>query len=67
MNAVNRQSLFARIAELPEDRIAEIENFVDFIRSQDAHRSLVRTAMAASETSLRRVWDNPEDDVYNDY
>jgi hypothetical protein len=29
-------------------------------------RQLVRAAMALSEPALTAVWDNPEDDVYND-
>lgn len=66
MNAANHESLFAKIAELPEDRIVEIANFVEFIRAQEGERSLVRAAMTASEPALKRVWDNPEDDVYND-
>lgn len=66
MNAVTHQTLLAKIAELPDDRIAEVANFVDFIRSQEAHSALVRVAMTATEPSLARVWDNPEDDVYND-
>lgn len=66
MNAINRDALIAKISELPDERVAEIETFVDFVRSREAHRSLVQDVMAASEMSLRRVWDNPEDDVYND-
>ena len=67
MNAISRESLFARIAELPDDRISEVATFVEFVRSQEAQRSLVRAAMGVSEPSLKQVWDNPEDDVYNAY
>lgn len=66
MNAVNRDALIAKITELPDERVAEIETYVDFIRSRETRRLLVRDAMSASEASLRRVWNNPEDDVYND-
>ena len=67
MNAISRENLFARIAELPDDRISEVATFVEFVRSQEAERSLVRAAMGVSEPSLNQVWDNPEDDVYNAY
>jgi len=66
MNAINRDALIAKITELPDERVAEIETYVDFVRSREARRVLVQDTMAASELSLRRVWDNPEDDVYND-
>lgn len=66
MNAINRDALIAKITDLPDDRVAEIETFVDFVRAREAQKSLTRSAMLASEPSLRRVWDNPEDDVYND-
>ncbi len=66
MNAFNQKALIDKISELPEDRIAEIEDFVDFIREREAHRSLVRAAAVLSAPAFARVWDNPEDDVYND-
>jgi hypothetical protein len=30
------------------------------------HRDLVQAAAQLSEPSLAAVWDNPDDDVYND-
>ncbi len=66
MNAINRDALIAKITQLPDERVAEIETFVDFIRSQEAHRELVRDWGRASAPSFARVWDNPEDDVFNE-
>ena len=59
------QALIEKIASLPTDRIAEVEDFVDFLRSRDQDRSLTRAAAAASAPAFARVWDNPEDDVYD--
>jgi hypothetical protein len=50
---------------LPADRIAEIEDFVDFIRSREQERSLTRAAAAASAPAFAAIWSNPEDDVYD--
>ncbi|MBS0277350.1 MAG: toxin-antitoxin system, antitoxin component, Xre family protein [Proteobacteria bacterium] len=61
----DKQSLIQKIESLPDEKVAEIEDFVDFIASRQRARSLVRAAMQASEASLARIWDNPEDDVYN--
>jgi hypothetical protein len=47
------------------DRLAEVEDFVDFIRQRDQDRALVRAAGAASAPAFAAVWDNPEDDAYD--
>lgn len=57
--------LFKKIAELPADRIAEVEDYVDFLRTRDQDRSLTRAASAASAASFAAIWDNPDDDAYD--
>jgi hypothetical protein len=57
--------LIKKIEELPAERIAEVEDFVDFLRARDRDRALVRAATAASLTSFAAIWDNPEDAVYD--
>ena len=60
------EALIAKIRDLSDGRAAEVEDFVDFLRARDEQRELVHAATALSEPSLAAVWDNPEDDVYND-
>jgi hypothetical protein len=50
---------------LPAERIAEIEDFVDFIRLREQERALTRAAAAASAPAFAAIWSNPEDDVYD--
>jgi hypothetical protein len=64
MNA-NTQSLIEKIQALPADRIAEIEDFVDFIRMRELDRKLTRVAARMSEPAFAAVWDNSDDDVYD--
>jgi hypothetical protein len=64
MPAVSK-TLIEKIAALPTERIAEIEDFVDFIRLREQERSLTAAAAAASTPSFAAVWSNPEDDVYD--
>lgn len=59
------QALIEKINALPVDRLAEVEDFIDFLRSRDQDRALVRAASAASEPAFATVWNNPEDDVYD--
>ncbi len=59
------QALMERIQALLPDRIAEVEDFVASLAAREANLSLIRSAAAASAPSFARVWDNPEDDVYD--
>jgi len=58
--------LVEKIARLPQERVAEVEDFVDFLSARDPERQLVRAANALSEAAFAQVWNNPEDDVYDE-
>lgn len=58
-------ALIEKINALPVERIAEVEDFVDFIRLRHHDRALGRAAAAASAPAFAAVWDNPEDDAYD--
>lgn len=57
--------LLEKISRLPPERVAEVEDFVDFIAQRDTDRELVRAAARASEAAFSKAWSNPEDDVYD--
>ena len=59
------KTLIEKIEALPAERIAEIEDFVDFIRLREQERALTRTAAAASAPAFAAIWSNPEDDIYD--
>ncbi|HEU0156332.1 MAG TPA: hypothetical protein VFQ82_09700 [Stellaceae bacterium] len=59
------KALIKKIEALPDERIAEIEDFVDFIRLREQERALSRAAAAASTSSFAAIWNNPEDDAYD--
>jgi hypothetical protein len=61
----NTKALIAKIEELPPERIAEIEDFVDFIRARERERALARAAATTSAASFAAIWSNPEDDAYD--
>lgn len=56
----NPTDLLKKIAELPAERIAEVEDFVDFLRMRDQDR-----AAEASAASFAAIWDNLEDAAYD--
>jgi hypothetical protein len=55
-----------QIQALPPERIAEIEDFVAFITAREAARSVSRATAAASAPAFAAIWDNPDDDAYNE-
>jgi hypothetical protein len=61
--AANTKALLKKIEALPEERIAEIEDFVDFIRLREQEQALTRAAAIASAPAFAAIWNNPEDDV----
>jgi hypothetical protein len=63
--ASDTKALIRKIEALPAERIAEIEDFVDFIGSREQERVLTRAAAAASAPAFAAIWSNPEDDVYD--
>ena len=60
------QALLAKIDELPPDRVAEVEDFVEFLRQREAERLLARGASKLSERAFAKVWDNAADAVYDE-
>jgi hypothetical protein len=58
----NTEALIEKIQTLSPDRLAEVEDFVDFIRLRDQERTLTRDAAAASSPAFAAIWSNPEDD-----
>ena len=58
------EELIEKIKGLPPERIAEVEDFVDFLSQRDDRR-LVQAAAELSEGSFREVWDNEEDAAYD--
>lgn len=59
------QSLIERIRSLPPEKIAEVEDFVDFLRHRSEDRFLSMAAAKLSEKAFDEVWSNPEDDDYD--
>lgn len=59
------RELIDKLEALPPERIAEVEDFIDFLKSRDTDRQLTRAAAKAAEPSLQKVWDNPDDAVYD--
>ena len=62
----NPQALIDKIRKLPAERIAEVEDSVDFIRLREQEHALTRAAAAAGGPAFEAIWNNPENDAYDD-
>ena len=61
----SEQELLEKIRRLAPERIAEVEDFVDFLRQRDEERGLTEAASRFSEAAFARVWANPDDADYD--
>ena len=61
----DEQELLAKIRSLPPERVAEVEDFVDFLRLRDEEQKLTEAASRLSEKAFARVWNTPDDADYD--
>lgn len=62
---MSAQALIEKIKLLPPQRMAEVEDFVDFLFTREGEQDFVSAMQKASEPSFAAVWDNDEDAVYD--
>ena len=65
MTSQHEQALIEKLKRLPPERIAEVEDFVDFLQSRDEAHALTRGAMKSSQATFAKVWDNEDDAAYD--
>ena len=65
MTASTAQNLIDKLRLLPPEKLAEVEDFVDFLRMKSGDRNLAQAASQASEPAFASVWDNPDDADYD--
>ena len=65
VEAVADHTLIDKIRSLPPEKVAEVEDFVDFLKMRDEDRVVTHAAMRLSEEAFRQVWDNPDDAEYD--
>ena len=57
--------LHHEIDKLPENKIQEVLDFLLFIKNRNEHYQW-QDLLAAQEKSLYPVWDNTDDEIWND-
>ncbi|TAJ93898.1 MAG: toxin-antitoxin system, antitoxin component, Xre family protein [Gammaproteobacteria bacterium] len=62
---VTEEMLIEKIKQLPPQRLAEVDDFVDFLRIREGEQRLTQAAARVSEASFSAAWNNDEDAVYD--
>ncbi len=58
--------LIEKIRSLPPEKVAEVEDFVDFLRDRSGGDArLLAASMRMSEKVFSEAWDNPDDAAYD--
>lgn len=66
MTKVYEQTILEKLRNLPPERLAEVEDFVDFLAHRQAgERGLTHAAGQLATAAFTRVWDNPADADYD--
>ncbi len=57
------EKAYAQLKKLPDPLIEEVIDFIGYLDAKNGDATL----MKMQEKSLRTVWNNPEDDVWDSY
>lgn len=64
-NSNQMRTLLDKLDQLPPERVAEVEDFVDFLHHKDQDQRLTQAATQTAMPSFSKVWNNPDDSVYD--
>ena len=62
---ISKELIKKEIDKLPEEVLAEVFKFIQFLESRKGKDLLVKSSQELSTSSFQRVWDNEEDAVYD--
>jgi hypothetical protein len=59
------KDMVRKLNHMSPDRLAEINDFIDFIRTRDQGLNLNIEFSQASESAFAKVWNNDDDAAYD--
>jgi hypothetical protein len=60
-----QRAILAKMLDLPPEKVAEVEDFVDFLHQRQEDRRLTQAASKMSKKALAKVWSNSADAAYD--
>ena len=59
------QHMVTKLQNFTSERLAEVDDFIDFLQKQDQERSLRMDFSKGANTTFHKVWDNEDDAIYD--
>lgn len=59
------EHMLEKLEHLSPERLAEVEDFIDFLSQRDQDKHLQQDYTKASEDAFNKVWDNDDDAIYD--
>ena len=66
LNQTLESRLIEKVRQLSREQIEQVEQFIDGLNAEKSDQSLSLAATKLSESAFNKVWDNSEDDIYNE-
>ncbi|HBR16713.1 MAG TPA: toxin-antitoxin system, antitoxin component, Xre family protein [Deltaproteobacteria bacterium] len=60
-----KEMIKTEIEKLPENLLAEVFDFIQFLEMKKEKNLLAKTSQKLSTASFEKIWDNKEDAVYD--
>ncbi len=60
-----KEMIKTEIEKLPENLLAEVFDFFQFLEVKREKNLLAKTSQKLSSASFQKIWDNEEDSVYD--
>ena len=64
LNQTLESRIIEKVRQLSREQIEQVEQFIDGLSAEKSDKSLSLAATKLSESAFNKVWDNPEDDIY---
>ncbi|MGK7879818.1 MAG: toxin-antitoxin system, antitoxin component, Xre family protein [Crocosphaera sp.] len=66
VNQTVEKRLLKKVKHLSFEQMQKVEEFIDSLNSENSDKALILASTQLSESSFNKVWDNPEDAVYDE-
>ena len=59
-----QEELSSIVEKLPEAKVREVIDFANFLVYKSSRSAIDESALLIQQESLKKIWDNPEEDIY---
>ena len=59
-----QKKLSSIVEKLPDEKVLEVIDFANFLVYKSSRSAIDEGALLIQQESLKKIWDNPEEDIY---